>query len=144
MRLHSFWNDGGLTLEEPPGDDCRARILLQPDGDVIVSLPKSFGSDPEDLQVAERLMRRAETELNHVAREGLAGAANTAVRVIDVGLAGLLVASAVPVVTSGEIAALGWMAIPAALGSARAVAGARLRRALGSWTMRRVRRKFRL
>lgn len=69
-----FWRNGGLTIEVPldrsPQAGVKLRLLLQPDGDVVLSAPSCFGQAESDAIAARVLLNRGRAGMLRVARTG--------------------------------------------------------------------------
>lgn len=94
--LHRLWQDGGLTVSHGfvrnGGAPASLSLLIQPDGDVLLSVPSGFGATAEDIAAAESLIGSARAEFSRVAKTGLAAVERTILRLLDM----VVVASGVP------------------------------------------------
>jgi hypothetical protein len=97
-HLHRLWQDGGLTVSHAfvrnGGAPASLSLLIQPDGDVLLSVPSGFGASAEDIAAAESLIGSARAEFSRVAKTGLAAVERTILRSLDL----MVVASGVPLV----------------------------------------------
>lgn len=131
LVLLRFWTAGGITLQQqlaPREGASRGhlQLLIQPDGDAILSVPRGFGSMEGDAAAAETLFERAKTELVRIARHGFEPAARSLVRALDMVLLWIGGIAVVAAVESGEwvqqlvssVAALLLVGLRAALGGA--------------------------
>ncbi len=95
-HLHQFWQDGGLTVSQAfvrnGGEAASLSLLIQPDGDVLLSVPPGFGQSTEDVAAAESLIRSAKAEFARFAKTGLAAVERTILRLLDL----VVVASCAP------------------------------------------------
>lgn len=143
--LGRFWSEGGLnvTYSYARGEHGTAllALLVQPDGDLIASVPRGFGGHSNDAAAAGELLKRAETELTAVARNGFGGG----VRLVE-WAADLAVAATVAVTFGAAlIGTIPWTAlvVAPAITAVRFAGGKGLRRLAGTWVRSRVRRALR-
>ena len=147
--LH-FWADGGLALTEAlprrSADPSLIRLVVQPDGDVLLLLPSDFGSEATDDDAARTLFRRARRELASVTRGPLPTAIARIFLIVD---ALLIVGGGLPLIHEGvEFFRTGAtpdvlpILAPPALALARSYGGRFVRSRLVDWFMRRARAKI--
>ncbi|MDO6416135.1 hypothetical protein Q4F19_17245 [Sphingomonas sp. BIUV-7] len=98
-------------------------ILVQPDGDMVLSVPSDFGADDGDLAAGRALICRAGESVRRIGADGYGRLSCRVARLIDLGLGGLVVAGW----TAGGLhaAPLAWSA------AATVIAGG------GRWVVRR-------
>lgn len=89
----AFWSEGGLRLTQPvprgDGPPAYLTLLLQPDGDVVLSVPRRFGESADDAAAARALFVRAEAALLRLSRTGFGALANLAPAVMHLTLAAI-------------------------------------------------------
>ena len=148
-----FWARGGLAVTEPLQSPSGAEpphlgIVLQPDGDVVLLVPPSFGSKPREDEIAARnLLRKARRELAKVTRGPLPTIVSAVFVAIDAVLWAWVLWESVSLyhtLTSGA-AALGPFVqplIPVAGLALRRLAGRALRGWLVDWVLKKARRRI--
>jgi hypothetical protein len=92
-----FWTNGGLAVREDlaPIKSCprELRLLVQPDGDVVVFAPRDFGRHAGDDPGRRALLQKARKEMAQVVRNGFGA---------WVGLAYVLIEAIVVLLSSGN------------------------------------------
>lgn len=95
-EMVAFWRQGGLRLVQPlaPRGEAAATasLLIQPDGDVVLSVPSDFGVDPGDLDAGRALVGSGAAAIRRIARNGYGQVSRSLARMIDVGGGGLVLA----------------------------------------------------
>jgi hypothetical protein len=92
-----FWTNGGLAVREvlAPIKCCprELRLLVQPDGDVVIFAPSDFGRHAGDDPGRRKLLQKARKEMAAIVRNGFGA---------WVGLAYVLIEAAVVALSSGN------------------------------------------
>jgi len=89
------WRDmltGGAVFAGPLPGAREARLLLQPDGDVVLSLPRDFGAQPGDAAGVEALFAGLPARLDAMWRAARSGRLGAALVLAEAALAALAIA----------------------------------------------------
>ncbi len=145
--LLSFWQDGGIrlahSLPEARGAPCEIALLLQPDGDALLILPRSFGERPGDAEAARELLSAGVARL-----EAIVGGVSVALpalvrRAIDGCLLAIWIIATMAAAPLTVLAEEFWqvaspLALPLALTGARVLFAKRLMPVLTKMVLKRL------
>ena len=147
-ELADFWSRGGIRLVQPvpraEGPPALMSLLLQPDGDVVLSVPRRFGIEATDAEAAAALFVRADAALHRIGGTWLGALAELPAALAWVVLAGLWVRTLWPPWTAAILSPVAWLLLPsAALALLGTVARPRLRALAKAAALAWIRRRMR-